>query len=211
MSWTAAILWENLLDTAGNLEIGIAPLFPGSSVSNIWKALSESHILSSVSALSISAKCWLPSTCIQPGWWITTVGSVVSIQKWNHQHEKPIHFHRHWSLCVLQRLAANGAECPCVPSKALPQPSSCRNYCQFLLYIIPSRAKGHRDGVRGPQRMGSDLRADSSHEYMLPSFTEAFGSLYIAFSKINDISCVSQLLSENLEKEGCTLLTINRN
>lgn len=33
----------------------------------------------------------------------------------------------------------------------------------------------------------------------------------IAFSKINDISCVSQLLSENVEKEGCTLLTINRN
>lgn len=57
----------------------------------------------------------------------------------------------------------------------------------------------------------SDLRADSSHEYMLPSFTEAFGSLYIVFSNINDISCVSQLLSENSEKEGCTLLTMNTN
>lgn len=32
----------------------------------------------------------------------------------------------------------------------------------------------------------------------------------ITFSKINDISCVSQLLSENVEKEWCTLLTINR-
>lgn len=32
----------------------------------------------------------------------------------------------------------------------------------------------------------------------------------IAFSKISDISCVSQLLSENLEKEGCTLLIVNR-
>lgn len=33
----------------------------------------------------------------------------------------------------------------------------------------------------------------------------------IVFSKINDISCVSHLLSENVEKEGCTLLTIHRN
>lgn len=174
MSWTTAILWENLLDSAGSLEIGIALCFPGSSLSNIWKALSESHALSSVPALSISAKCWLPSTRIQPGWWIATVGSVVSIQKWNHQHEKPIHFHRRWSLCILQRLPTNGAECSCVPSKALPGPSSCRSYCQSLLYIIPCS-----DGVRGPQRMGSDLKADSSHEYMLPSFTEAFESLYM--------------------------------
>lgn len=57
----------------------------------------------------------------------------------------------------------------------------------------------------------SDLRADSSHEYMLPSFTEAFGSLYIVFSNINDISCVSQLISENSEKEGCTSFTMNTN
>lgn len=33
----------------------------------------------------------------------------------------------------------------------------------------------------------------------------------IAFSKINDISCVSQLLSEHLDEEGCALLTMNRN
>lgn len=33
----------------------------------------------------------------------------------------------------------------------------------------------------------------------------------IVFSKINDLSCVSHLLSENVEKEGCTLLTIHRN
>lgn len=56
-----------------------------------------------------------------------------------------------------------------------------------------------------------DLRADSSHEYMLPSFTEAFGSLYTVFSNINDISCVSQVISENSEKEGCTSFTMNTN